>query len=45
MNSGIWLFWFVSEVRAVRVKWMVWSGETGKKKLGGKLEKIGRKIG
>ena len=31
MNSGIWLFWLVSEVR---VNWVVWSGEMGKK-MGG----------
>ena len=30
MNSGIWLFWLVSEVRVVRVNWVVWSGETAK---------------
>ena len=34
MNSGIWLFWLVSEVR---VNWVVWSGEMGKKIVGGGL--------
>ena len=48
MNSGIWPFWLVSEVR---VNWVVWSSEMGKKiglknwaeKLGENLATIGHK--
>ena len=45
MNSGIWLLCLVSEVRVVRVNWVVWSGEMGKKWGGGNWVKNRAKIG